>query len=633
MIFDKITGSVNTKTLKVFVIFCFVLIAILGSYFIIKDANWIFGDDHEFLVSTAIGKIESINHHMGGGRFNPLQHYDYNILTLIPFGTTATAHYILVMLSFVLLTWLFTKNSYLISKKYSETPTKIWQTMLLSCLCFWAFLINPATVSVFLDIIFPERLLLILLAAFAYFYISALDKDEKWRYICALLCVVYASYMKEVVAGGFAVFSLTNLIFSYKNISKNKRLFYGGLIVNFFVYLVLYYILVFRTSSTFYNEGRGGLYYFDNMIAIFSTQKFLIPMFIFAIFRGMRILFYKDYKHLPFDSLLFMSVAYVIQYFILNLNASYYFEPAVFVGYIVMFYWFVCCFDRKSYRLIIPIICLLSIIVNYHGALRKCKDFYIGRNSFIPNVSRLITKYNPESLKMYTIKQGNFQDKKIYYPCWTLNTAINYLLKTYKIQWIAKASDIHELSKNDVILVSDLETPETKKQLNDWLITNDFSKDDMQWGLSIYSKKNLSGISYGTYAFKNNISDIMITGLSGIERFGQWSDSEKVVIKFMVPQRKNIKLTFDVFPFFAGKRSYQNVTVFVNDKKKAIWKFEKGKETPETTLNVFRNDIKRDNMVSVVFDIENPVSPKDLGVSMDARKLGIGFRTFAIQEQ
>lgn len=632
MIFDKITNLVNTKILKVFVIFCFVLIAVLGSYFILKDANWIFGDDHEFLVSTAIGKIESITAHMGSGRFNPLQHYDYNILTLVPFGTTATAHYVWVMLSFILLTWLFAKNSYLISKTHSDTTNRIWQMMLLSCLCFLVFLINPATITVFLDIIFPERLLIVLLAAFAYFYISALDKDEKWRYICALLCAVYASYMKEVVAGAFIVFALTNLIFSYKNISKTKKQFYAGLILNSFVYLVLYYILVFRTSNSFYNADRSGLSYFDNIIAIFSTQKFLIPVFIFAIFRGIRIVFYKDYKHLSFDSLLFMSVAYTAQYFVLNLNTSYYFEPAVFVGCIVMFYWLACCFGKRPYRFTILIICMISIVINYQGTLRKLKDISVGRNSFIPKISQFITEYDLKSLRVYTKHQGNFIDQKIRHQYLTVNTALNYVLETNKIQWVLPVSDVKELSKDDIIFVSDFEASESKKQINDWLVANDFSKNDKQWGLSIYSKKKLLGIPNGTYKFNDDISNIMFVGLSEIESLGRWSNSEKVIIKFMVLQRKNFKLKFDVFPFFAGKRSYQNVTVFVNGKKKAVWKFEKGKKFPETVIDVFRDDIKRDNMVSVVFNIENPVSPKDCGVSSDARKLGIGFKNFTIQE-
>lgn len=624
----------KNKLLKYIVYSLFVLVVVLGCYFIIKDANWIFGDDHEFLVSTAIGKIESIKTHMGGGRFNPIQHYDYNILTLIPFGSTVYAHYVFVALSFALLSWLFAKNSYLISKTYLNSSNKIWGVMLFSCLCFFAFLINPNVAAVFLDVIFPERLLLILFAGFVYFYITAMKQDEKWRYICALLCAVYATYMKEVVAGAFLAFAITNLLFSYKNISRTKKQFYMGLIVNFIIYLALYYVFVFRTSSKFYNDGVSGLTYFDNIVKIFNQQKFLIPVFIFAIYRLVRILAYKDYKHLPFDALLFMSVAYTGQYFILNLNSGYYFNPSVLLGYFVMFYWLVCNFDAKKWRLAIALLCLISVGCGYQDVLRKYKYINMQRNSFMPTISKLVEQYNGP-LKMYTRKQGTFNDTLVKWQAHVLNVAINYVKKQNQLNTISFVFDDSELKDGDVVLISEFESANTRNQLDNLLLKkNDlFKENNKALHAFIYTNKKMLPLGKGVYHLNKEDANIIFAGYYFIEPWGRWTDSEKAYIKFMVPERKDFKLKFDIpFAFVAKQRPYQKITVSVNNKKKALWTFEYEKPKPQTTIDIKRSDIGTDNIVSVEFDIENPVSPKEYGISADYRKLAIGVKSFEIME-
>ena len=75
------------------------LISLVYVYFILLNANWTWGDDYEFLISTAIDKIEWSLHIANRGRFYPFGHFDYNILTLIPGATTPLAHYILVALT------------------------------------------------------------------------------------------------------------------------------------------------------------------------------------------------------------------------------------------------------------------------------------------------------------------------------------------------------------------------------------------------------------------------------------------------------------------------------------------------------------------------------------------------------
>ena len=77
-------------------------ITMLLSFYIVFNANWLFGDDTLYLCTTAIGKILPISNDMNfGGRFFPLGHYDFNILVLIG-KYSPTAHYILSAISFIL---------------------------------------------------------------------------------------------------------------------------------------------------------------------------------------------------------------------------------------------------------------------------------------------------------------------------------------------------------------------------------------------------------------------------------------------------------------------------------------------------------------------------------------------------
>ena len=63
-----------------------------GIILIIWDCNWRFGDDIQFLFTTASSK--PIFTWFGSGRFFPLGLADYNVLLLVPFGYTVTAHFV-----------------------------------------------------------------------------------------------------------------------------------------------------------------------------------------------------------------------------------------------------------------------------------------------------------------------------------------------------------------------------------------------------------------------------------------------------------------------------------------------------------------------------------------------------------
>ena len=126
--------------------------------------------------------------------------------------------------------------------------------------------------------------------------------------------------------------------------------------------------------------------------------------------------------------------------------------------------------------------------------------------------------------------------------------------------------------------------------------------------------------------FKEPIpSSVEVEGLSGIEGFGRWSDGEKVSISFRRLFRKslNVKLTAAAF----GPNVDQDFTVTI------------GKETKSFRLTGVNSTISLDfrnidiNDRSLLFTIPQPISPKELGISEDTRRLGMAMDKLTIEEK
>lgn len=61
------------------------------------------------------------------------------------------------------------------------------------------------------------------------------------------------------------------------------------------------------------------------------------------------------------------------------------------------------------------------------------------------------------------------------------------------------------------------------------------------------------------------------------------------------------------------------------------WEFQYISRKPKTTLVVSPKIIDSQGHLNLEFDIKNSISPYDLGLSSDKRKLGIGFVSITIK--
>jgi hypothetical protein len=118
------------------------------------------------------------------------------------------------------------------------------------------------------------------------------------------------------------------------------------------------------------------------------------------------------------------------------------------------------------------------------------------------------------------------------------------------------------------------------------------------------------------------------------EGFGIWSDGERAEINFSIASGAS-SLVFSalVHPFLTKEHSRLDVSLALNGAPVAEWSFDR--ERPQDRGWSWRHvqlpeDLTASGEIQIVFSIRSPVSPHELGLSIDRRKLGIALRTFSL---
>ncbi len=152
-----------------------------------------------------------------------------------------------------------------------------------------------------------------------------------------------------------------------------------------------------------------------------------------------------------------------------------------------------------------------------------------------------------------------------------------------------------------------------------------------------YKKLNflLDNIEYPVqYRFsdKKMPTNMDVVGLSYPESWGTWSEGNTVEFSFTNMPKSNLIVKFEAKAFLAKQRDFQNVDVYVNDKRVAKWQYKMGKPMPNTILEIPLSQIKN-GAFKIKMKIENPVSPQEVGYNADSRKLAISFINLKIESK
>lgn len=412
--------NIRNVSLDNFCYFCIAAVASLAVFFILHNANWVIGDDFEWLKTTALGIAEPISYHVGNGRFVPFNHFDSNLTLFLPYGNTAFVHYLLVAIVFCLASFSFLKAL----KTHVPNANGV---LLLGAYSFFVY----ESVNVYLSIIYPEKIIILGFALFMYLFQKLHDENSFVSLILLCTVVLYITYAKEPVFGVFVVFSLVNLLFRRRKINANEKRFCYFCLLNAFVYALLYYFIVFQHSDSFYNQGRVQLTYIQNIVESVKHQPFLIVILGFLVYRIYIILKSREISVL--DGFLFMSVAYCSAYFILKLNDGYYFTPSVILALPSICMTLSELLHKKIKYLVYVFLCLLLYksvknIIVMGEATSHNRTYYPGYFQNLARIAEANTIYVvTDSLKMSDLHYGyKVKNDEIFIGYWMTPRNLNY---------------------------------------------------------------------------------------------------------------------------------------------------------------------------------------------------------------
>jgi len=123
-------------------------------------------------------------------------------------------------------------------------------------------------------------------------------------------------------------------------------------------------------------------------------------------------------------------------------------------------------------------------------------------------------------------------------------------------------------------------------------------------------------------------------GLSKVEMWGRWSNKKGVSV-FFKPEDKECgfeKLSMTIRGFIRQQHPSQHSEVILNETKIGDIVIKLGEQNPrDFTFDIPSKLLKPGEINVLEFHIENPVSPKSLGVSDGIRLLGLGFYSMVFQ--
>ena len=136
-----------------------------------------------------------------------------------------------------------------------------------------------------------------------------------------------------------------------------------------------------------------------------------------------------------------------------------------------------------------------------------------------------------------------------------------------------------------------------------------------------------------TYFFRRGVVDnrVLKSGWSQPEDWGVWSVGKRSEIGLPIHKSRIrfFRVTFS-FKIFPGAGRKQDVIVYCNGKKVDVWSYKPVKDFDFRRLKVAVDETTPLDQIVFSFVISNPTSPKEMNLSADNRKLGLGMRQIDI---
>lgn len=325
----------NQKNLLPQICFWGCLTALLAvcSYFLVHNAWWIIGDEAIVVSHTGMGKAFSplgFSEMPEIGRLYPFAYNLYNVLLLFYDGyISPQAHYILQAIALVIFGLFFA----FIGLRILKDKSSVWKYSITF------FLVAIAVVRVlpeFITCYTGVWIIFMFLPVFLYCAIR-FEETENWGFgIIALLTINYITYCYENVCTIPFAIGVCSLLFNYKNLSKNKKIFNFLLIAGCLLFLGIWAFAILPQATHFYSH-KAETSHIMNAFKIFVAQKIYWLAVIALIIRVVQIVRKKS-EYSFYDSLLLASFACFLGTAILKLNFTYYYNIGSLIALVAILY-------------------------------------------------------------------------------------------------------------------------------------------------------------------------------------------------------------------------------------------------------------------------------------------------------
>lgn len=131
--------------------------------------------------------------------------------------------------------------------------------------------------------------------------------------------------------------------------------------------------------------------------------------------------------------------------------------------------------------------------------------------------------------------------------------------------------------------------------------------------------------------FNNPIYLDDFAGFSEAESSGCWTASEKAKFSMNITSDKDVSVYFETIPFLHQKHKELKMSIYVNNRLRKIVQYNLNKKNNNFMLKIKEKECQ--DTVQLKFKINYPMSPKELQLSNDARKLGVHFISLKLAKE
>lgn len=335
-------------------------LACFHSWSIVKEADWILGDDVIFTSSVAADQWFGL--HMlvrtGDSRFFPLAFQEFNLLK--GSGDAPHLYYMLMWVKYLLTLAVMLATCGVMIRSIVDQAGKeaapgacgaikmrLWTLAAAGIAVL--YLLNPRLHLMFGHVIYPESMLMVWLALFALLGFLAAATDRTGCHLAALVCGAALIFYKEPAFAFILPAALLPLAASWRSVSKRYKLFAAGLLAVTAGYLLLYYFLVFAHRS---GTSYADIYYQEHdrfdlaFLTLFLNPKTIYPVMLGVGLWRFAVIIRRKWRREPIDmrllfidSLLFGGLLYMAAFVALKMPDIRYVPPSNVFFALACFYY------------------------------------------------------------------------------------------------------------------------------------------------------------------------------------------------------------------------------------------------------------------------------------------------------